>query len=377
MVKCVLKGLEALDTVNIQSTRHNKEQFFVFVSRRTLLKASLSLLPVAIGAACGRGVVTPSETADTSEAEPTLLTVYSGRNENLVGPLLEQFEKDTGIAIQVKYGGTAEIAATILEEGANSPADVFYAQDAGALGALQAENRLAALPDAVLNAVEPRFRSPQGQWVGTSGRARVVVYNTESVKPEDLPPSILDFTDPMWKGRIGWAPTNGSFQAFVTAMRVTLGDDRTRAWLEGIKAIEPMVYTSNTPTVQAAVDGEIAVGFVNHYYLFRIRAEQGNVPAENYFPPNGDLGALINVAGASVIAGTKNQTAAEQLVAYLLSQQAQEYFATETYEYPLAHGVAAHSDLPPLAAIQTPDIDLSDLADLRGTLQLLQEVELI
>ena len=349
----------------------------MFVNRRALLKASLSLLPVAIGAACGRGVVTTSETASTSEAEPTLLTVYSGRNENLVGPLLEQFEKDSGIAIQVKYGGTAEIAATILEEGANSPADVFYAQDAGALGALQAENRLAALPDAILNAVEPRFRSPQGQWVGTSGRARVVVYNTESVKPEDLPPSILDFTDPIWKGRIGWAPTNGSFQAFVTAMRVTLGDDRTRAWLEGIKANEPMVYTSNTPTVQAAVDGEIAVGFVNHYYLFRIRAEQGNVPAENYFPPNGDLGALINVAGAGVIAGTKNQTAAEQLVAYLLSQQAQEYFATETYEYPLAHGVAAHSDLPPLAAIQTPDIDLSDLADLRGTLQLLQEVELI
>ena len=257
----------------------------MYVNRRTLLKASLSLLPVTIGAACGRAVVTTSETTDTSEAEPTLLTVYSGRNENLVGPLLEQFSEDTGIAIQVKYGGTAEIAATILEEGANSPADVFYAQDAGALGALQAEDRLAALPDAILNAVEPRFRSPQGQWVGTSGRARVVVYNTENVKPEDLPPSILDFTDPMWKGRIGWAPTNGSFQAFVTAMRVTLGDDRTRAWLEGIKANEPMVYTSNTPTVQAAVDGEIAVGFVNHYYLFRIRAEQGNVPAENYFPP--------------------------------------------------------------------------------------------
>ena len=349
----------------------------MYVNRRTLLKASLSLLPVAIGAACGRADVTTSETADTSEAEPTLLTVYSGRNENLVGPLLEQFGKDTGIAIQVKYGGTAEIAATILEEGANSPADIFYAQDAGALGALQAENRLAALPDAILNAVEPRFRSPQGQWVGTSGRARVVVYNTESVKPEDLPPSILDFTDPKWKGRIGWAPTNGSFQAFVTAMRVTLGDDRTRAWLEGIKANEPKVYPKNTPTVQAAVDGEIAVGFVNHYYLFRIRAEQGDVPAENYFPPNGDLGSLINVAGASVIAGTKNQAAAEQFISYLLSQQAQVYFATETYEYPLAHGVAAHSDLPPLAAIQTPDIDLSDLADLRGTLQLLQEVELI
>ena len=349
----------------------------MYVNRRTLLKASLALLPVAVGAACGRVVVTPSETAATSESEPSSLTVYSGRNEKLVGPLLEQFGKDTGIAIQVKYGGTAEIAATILEEGANSPADVFYAQDAGALGALQAENRLGALPDAILNAVEPRFRSPQGQWVGTSGRARVVVYNTDSVKPADLPASILDFVAPEWKGRIGWAPTNGSFQAFVTAMRVTLGEDQTRAWLNGIKANEPKVYPKNTPTVQAAVDGEIAVGFVNHYYLFRIRAEQGNVPAENYFPPNGDLGSLINVAGAGVIAGSQNQAAAEQFVAYLLSQHAQEYFATETYEYPLAPGVAAHPDLPELSAIQTPDIDLSDLADLRGTLQLLQEVELI
>ena len=200
----------------------------MYVNRRTLLKASLAMLPVAMGAACGRVVVSPGGTADRGETEPASLTVYSGRNENLVGPLLEQFARDTGIAIQVKYGGTAEIAATILEEGANSPADVFYAQDAGALGALQAENRLAELSDAVLNAVEPRFRSPQGRWVGTSGRARVVVYNTENVQPEDLPASILDFVKPEWKRRIGWAPTNGSFQAFVTAMRVTLGEDRTR-----------------------------------------------------------------------------------------------------------------------------------------------------
>jgi iron(III) transport system substrate-binding protein len=335
------------------------------------------MLPVAIGAACGQVVVTPSESAETSAAEPSSLTVYSGRNENLVGPLLEQFGKDTGIAIQVKYGGTAELAATILEEGANSPADIYYGQDAGALGALQAENRLADLPEGILSSVESRFRSPQGKWVGTSGRARVVVYNTESVAPADLPPSILDFVDPQWKGRIGWAPTNGSFQAFVTAMRVALGEDQTRGWLEGIKANEPNVYPKNTPTVQAAVDGEIGVGFVNHYYLFRIRAEQGKVPAENYFPPNGDLGALINVAGAGILAGAKNHAAAEQFLTYLLSQHAQEYFATTTYEYPLAQGVAAHADLPPLNTIETPDIDLGDLADLRGTLQLLQEVELI
>ncbi len=347
------------------------------MNRRTLLKSSLALAPVALGAACGRVSVTTGEDADTPAAEPSTLTVYSGRNENLVGPLLEQFAQDTGTEIQVKYGGGAEIAATILEEGDNSPADVFYAQDAGALGALQAENRLAPLPDSILDAVEPRFRSPQGLWVGASGRARVVVYNTESVQPADLPPSVLNFVEPAWKGRIGWAPTNGSFQAFVTAMRVTLGEDRTRAWLEGIKANEPKVYPKNTPTVQAAVDGEIHAGFVNHYYLFRIRAEQGAVPAENYFPPNGDLGSLVNVAGAGVIAGARNVAAAEEFVAYLLSQPAQEYFSESTYEYPLAHGVAAHPDLPPLAAIETPDIDLSDLADLRGTLELLQDVGLI
>ncbi len=348
----------------------------MYVNRRTLLKATLALLPAAALAACGRAAVTTDESAGGT-TEPAKLTVYSGRNENLVGPLLEQFGKDTGAQIQVKYGGTAELAATILEEGDNSPADIFYGQDAGALGALQAESRLAALPDSLLDAVEPRFRSPQGHWVGTSGRARVVVYNTENVNAEDLPPSILGFVDAGWKDRIGWAPTNGSFQAFVTAMRVSLGEAQTRAWLEGIKANEPLVYSGNTPTVQAAVAGEIHVGFVNHYYLFRIRAEQGAVPAENYFPPNGDVGALINVAGAGVIAGSKNQEAAEQLAAYLLAQPAQEYFATETYEYPLAQGVAAHPDLPPLASLQTPDIDLSDLADLRGTLQLLQEVGLI
>lgn len=363
--------------LNTQGLWHDMEPVYMYVNRRTLLKASLAMLPVAIGAACGRAVVAPSDTADGAKAEPSSLTVYSGRSESLVGPLLEQFGQDTGISIQVKYGGTAEIAATILEEGANSPADVFYAQDAGALGALQRENRLATLPDAILDAVEPRFRSPQGIWVGASGRARVVVYNTESVQPADLPPSILDFVDPKWKGRIGWAPTNGSFQAFVTAMRVMLGNDGTRAWLEGIKANDPNVYPKNTPTVQAAVDGEIAVGFVNHYYLFRIRAEQGNVPAENYFPPNGDLGSLINVAGAGVIAGAQNHAAAEQFVAYLLANGSQEYFASETYEYPLATGVAAHPVLPALATIETPDIDLSDLADLRGTLELLQEVELI
>ncbi|MDP9409067.1 MAG: extracellular solute-binding protein, partial [Actinomycetota bacterium] len=137
------------------------------------------------------------------------LVVYSGRSEELVGPVFEQFEERSGVDVQVRYGETAELAATILEEGENSPADLFFAQDPGALGALDDEGRLTELPDEVLDAVPARFRADDGDWVGTSGRARVVAYNTEELSAGDLPDSIFDFTDPRWEGRIGWAPTNG------------------------------------------------------------------------------------------------------------------------------------------------------------------------
>jgi iron(III) transport system substrate-binding protein len=104
------------------------------------------------------------------------------------------------------------MAATILEEGANSPADVYYGQDAGALGALAKAGRFTPLPEDVLNQVEPRFRSPEGFWIGTSGRARTVVYNTNELAEANLPDDMFGFCAPEWQGRIGWAPTNGSFR---------------------------------------------------------------------------------------------------------------------------------------------------------------------
>lgn len=319
----------------------------------------------------------------TPEDEPTeepaattgSLTVYSGRNENLIGPLMEQFEAATGITVQVRYGDTAELAAAILEEGQNSPADVFFAQDAGALGALAQEDILRELSSSTLDMVEERFRSPEDVWVGVSGRARAVVYNTENLSEADIPESILDFTDPQWRGRLGWAPTNASFQAFVTALRVIEGEDVAREWLEGLLANDIRTYEKNTPIVRAAIAGEIDAGFVNHYYLHRERAEAGGeVPAENYLYRNGDPGALINVAGAAILESAENIEQAETFVEYLLSAEAQQYFANETYEYPLVPGVTPDPNLVPLDEIQTPDIDLSDLADLEGTLRLLQEV---
>ncbi|MCB0155287.1 MAG: extracellular solute-binding protein, partial [Anaerolineae bacterium] len=191
------------------------------------------------------------------------LTIYSGRSESLVGPLLDQFEQETGLNVEVRYGDTAQMAATILEEGANSPADVYYGQDAGALGALAKTGRLQVLADDILSQVEPRFRSPEGQWIGTSARARTVIYNSTNLAETDLPDDIFGFCDAAWQGRLGWAPTNGSFQAFVTALRVSEGEERAREWLACIQANEPLVFSNNTSIVQAVGDGEIDAGFVN------------------------------------------------------------------------------------------------------------------
>ncbi|MFQ5795797.1 MAG: iron ABC transporter substrate-binding protein [Candidatus Bipolaricaulia bacterium] len=313
--------------------------------------------------------------AGPAQAGPDPLIVYSGRNENLVGPIIERFSEVTGIEVKVRYGETAELAATILEEGQNSPADVYFAQDAGALGALAVEGRLHRLPEALLDRVEPRFRSPDGLWVGITGRARVVAYNTDQVSQAELPVSIWEFTDPKWRGRIGWAPLNGSFQAFITTLRVTQGEARAEAWLRAIRGNRPKVYRNNTAIVDALGRGEIAVGFVNHYYLYRFIAERSeSFPVANYYLKGGDPGALINVAGVAIVDTSDRIEITERFIAFLLSEEAQRYFAEQTYEYPLAAGMEVDPRLVPLDEIQTPEIDLSDLEDLRGTLRLLQKV---
>jgi iron(III) transport system substrate-binding protein len=305
------------------------------------------------------------------------LTIYSGRTESLVGPLIEQFEQESGLNVEVRYGDTAAMAATILEEGANSPADVYYGQDAGALGALAKAGRFTPLPEDVLNQVEPRFRSPEGFWIGTSGRARTVVYNTNELAEANLPDDMFGFCAPEWQGRIGWAPTNGSFQAFVTAMRVIEGEERAREWLSCIQANEPVVYTSNGSIVDAVSKAEIDVGFVNHYYLFQFLAENPDFPVRNYHPRSGGVGAMTNVAGVGIVDTTDNPEAAEAFVRFLLSESSQQYFNTETNEYPLSADIPLNPLLTPLSNINTPDIDLSNLDDLEGTLQLLQELGIL
>ncbi len=325
----------------------------------------------------------PDQTNTTENAaDAGKLVIYSGRSESLVQPIIDQFEAETGITVEVRYGGTAELAGVLLEEGENSPADLFYAQDPGGLGAVEAAGLLAQLPEEILSKVPARFAADSGQWVGISGRARVVVYNTEAITDPatQLPADIFDFTKPEWNGRIGWAPTNGSFQAMVTAMRATWGEEKTREWLLGIQANNPTVYPKNTPIVEAVAAGEVQVGFVNHYYLYRFLSESGEeFTARNYFLPGGGPGSLLMVSGAGILKSAENTENAQRFIEYLLSKDGQQYFADETFEYPVIEGVAIAEGLQPLAELdaQALDISLTDLADLQGTQELLIELGII
>lgn len=301
------------------------------------------------------------------------ITVYSGRSEELVAPLFEQFTQATGIEVNARYGDTAELAAQILEEGDNSPADVFFAQDAGALGAVAAAGEFAELSTSQLDAVPETFRSPEGLWVGVSGRARVVVYNTDLVDPNDIPTVVQGFVEPEWAGKVGWAPSNGSFQSFVTALRVVEGEDATGEWLAGMAANDTQVYEKNSAIVAAVAEGEIEVGLTNHYYIYQYLTENPDAPIANAYGATGQVEALVNVAGVGILASAGNAAGASTFVDYLLSEPAQQYFADETREYPLAAGVPTPDGLPPLASLGVADLDLSRLEDLAGTLELLQQ----
>ena len=238
---------------------------------------------------------------------------------------------------------------------------------------------MAEAPAEAVQAVEARYRSKDGTWVGVSGRARVIVYNPTKVPEAEVPKSVFDLTDAKWKGRIAVAPTNASFQSFVTAMRIQAGEARTQEWLRGLKANEPKTFPGNLAVVEAVDKGEADLGLVNHYYLYERAAAIGEdkVVAKNAFPTNGDPGALINVAGVAVLKSAKATGGAEEFVKYLLSPSAQEYFAEETHEYPLVAGVPTAPGLTPLSDIQSPDIDLSDLDTLEQTLVMIREAGLL
>ena len=342
---------------------------------RTLAVALLAALAVLATAATA-GAASKAGTGGVA-AQATTLTVYSGRDERFVKPMFDLFTQRTGIQLQVRYGDSAALAATLLEEGRNSPADVFVSQDAGALGAVGSKLRLAVLPQKTLKKVSPRFRAPGKRWVGVSGRARVVAYNTDALRASELPTSIWGYTSPRWRGKIGVPPTNASFIAFVSAMRMRVGDDRTRDWLLALKANDVKFFTGNGPILQALARREVEVGFVNHYYLYQLKESTPSAPVANHFLTGRDPGALINVAGAGVVASSKKKAAAVRLIDFLLSKDAQRFFSRSPGRAASGYSarVRPRVGLPPLTRIEGAKINLSALGSrLPSTLELLREV---
>lgn len=307
------------------------------------------------------------------------LTIYSGRSKSLVEPIIKQFEEKTGIQVKANFGGTTQLAAALLTEGDKSPAALFWAQDAGALGAVSKKEMFEKLPESILTMVPSGFRDAEGLWVATSGRARVLAYSPERVKKGELPKSIFDLTQSMWKGRIGWAPTNASFQAFVTSLRVQVGEEKTEEWLRGMKANGTKKYAKNTPIIEALAAGEIDLGLPNHYYLLRFKKSDADYPVAQTFFKTSDPGNLVNIAGVGVLKTAKNKETALKFVEFLLSAKAQQYFTSDVFEYPVIEGVTQNPNLVPLSELiqAAPVFNLNDMDDLDGTVKLLQKVEVL
>ncbi|WP_372592807.1 extracellular solute-binding protein [Actinotalea sp.] len=343
-----------------------------------LIAPALALGLAASLAACGSQTSSTVDGAGPDDSGDTLV-IYSGRNENLVAPVLDRLEEAVGMPVEVRYASSSELAAQLLEEGDATEADLFFSQDAGALGALAKAEMLATLDEDVTALVPEDYRDGEGRWVATSGRVRVLAFDPAQVPQIEEITGIDQILEPEFVGTIGYAPSNASFHAFVTALRVERGEDEARAWLEDFSAQQPQAFEGNNAVLDAVDGGQVAVGLINHYYWFQKVAELGedSVQARIHYLSSDDPGALVNVAGAGVLAGTDNSRAANEAIRFLLSTEIQQYFADETAEYPVVDGVRSTVfDLEPLAELGTDQIDLNELDSLDATLALLDEVGL-
>lgn len=325
------------------------------------LRGIVLSLAVLAGAAVVAGCSTEDET----------LTIYSGRSENMIGPMFDQFSEETGINVEVRYGDSADLALQLQTEGENSPADVLISQSPGAMGAVADDGLLTKLPADTQELAVAEFQDPDGDWVGITGRVRTLVYNTDLVTADELPQSVFDLTNAEYQGKVGLAPSNGSFQDFVTAMRVADGDDATKKWLDDMAANDAQPYADNTSIVQAVGRGEVPMGLVNHYYKEQATAENPDLPVENHFFAKGDVGSVLLATGAGVLATSEVQELGTQLIDFLLSPAAQEFFTGVKVEYPAAKGTEI-AEGTPLAEVPATVVDFDELGSgFRETLEMI------
>ncbi len=307
------------------------------------------------------------------ESDSKELVIYSGRKEPLFIPIVTKFQEKTGIKVTLQSGETPALANAILEEKNNPRADIFVAGDAGTLEKLNMENALLPNSSKLINSLDPKFKAGNGSWVSVSARARIIMYNTNLVSQKDLPKSMLDLTDPKWKGQIGiQLSSNESFIAQITAMRKVMGDAATEKYLQDLKANNPLSLKSSTDIRNAVGNGELKLGMTNHYYYFLEKHE--GYPVGIIYPDQDSMGTTIS--GAGILKGAKNVKNAKLFIDFLLDKDTQKMFAELNYEMPVMEGVAV-KEARPMSEIKSIDIKLEELGkELENTINLMEKVGL-
>ncbi len=332
-------------------------------SRRRLTAATAAVLLVPALAGCGLG----------GSDEPSLV-VYNAQHEELIDAVAKAFTEDTGIEVQLRNGSDLELGNQLATEGQASPADVFLTENSPAMTLVDGEDLLAELDPGTLEQVPEQYRPDDGRWTGFAARSTVLVYNTDQVGPDELPDSIMDLADPAWKGRISFSPTGADFQAIVSAVLATQGEQATREWLAGLKE-NGTVYDGNNVVLESVNSGQKQAGVIYHYYWYRDQEESGENSDSSrlHFFGAQDPGAFISVSGAGVLESSDDTEDAQAFVEYLVSPAGQRVIADSyALEYTLNPEVDLGREVKPLADLQPPDVDVSDLNG-PEVVQLMQE----
>ncbi|MFF2277509.1 iron ABC transporter substrate-binding protein [Agromyces sp. NPDC058126] len=301
--------------------------------------------------------------AGDAAVDEDALVVYNAQHEELTQEWADAFTEETGIEVVLRNGDDSELGNQLVQEGAASKADVFLTENSPAMSLVEEAGLFAPVDESTLALVPEQYRPASGAWTGIAARSTVLVYNPELISEAELPASLMDLQKPEWKDRWGAAPAKADFQAIVSAVLETQGEDGARAWLEGM-AENAVEYRNNIVTMKAVNAGEVPVGIIYHYYWYRDQdaaAEDSGNTKLHYFG-NQDPGAFVSVSGGGVLENAKHPDEAQQFLAFIAGEQGQRILGEGySFEYPVASEVPAKAELPPLDTLDAPVIDPSSL----------------
>ncbi|HEY3829761.1 MAG TPA: extracellular solute-binding protein [Solirubrobacteraceae bacterium] len=309
------------------------------------------------------------------------LVLYNGQHVQTTDTLVTAFEKATGITVNVRSNDEDTLADQIVTEADNSPADVIYTENSPALEYLQNKNLLSPVDSATLAVTPSKFDSPQGKWLAVSTRVSVLIYNPSLISASQLPKSVLQLANPEYKGKLAIAAGETDFQPIVTSVARTDGRAATLKWLEAIKAnASGHIYPDNETIASEVNRGAAAFGVINQYYWYRMKAELGSGSIHSklaYFAPR-DPGYVIDVSGAAILKSSKNQSAAQKFLAFLVSHQGQEIIAHSlSFEYPVVPTITTAAPETPFGKLQPNSITIPQLGDGSTAIGLLREAGLL